>query len=124
MSLPRKREPLGPRLIRSMEEGLKALRENRPLPTTIIIQPPSAVPFERDRIIRLRQNLKWSQSFMALWLNVSYKTVQSWEQGTRKPSGAALRLLQLFEQPTMMEYLTTKSSRSGEKNKRSRSPIE
>ena len=31
-------------------------------------------------------------------LNVSTKTVQSWEHGTRKPSQAALRLIQVFGQ--------------------------
>ena len=31
-------------------------------------------------------------------LNVSPKTVQSWEHGTRRPSQAALRLIQLLEQ--------------------------
>jgi hypothetical protein len=31
-------------------------------------------------------------------LNVSIKTSQSWEQGTRKPSQAALRLIQVFRQ--------------------------
>jgi hypothetical protein len=31
-------------------------------------------------------------------LNVSTKTVQSWEQGQRRPSQAALRLIQVFRQ--------------------------
>ena len=37
-----------------------------------------------------------SQAVFARLLNVSTKTVQSWEQGTRKPSRAALRLIQIF----------------------------
>jgi hypothetical protein len=44
-----------------------------------------------------------SQGVFARLLNVSVKTVQSWEQGERKPSHAALRLLQvLAEQPEMV----------------------
>jgi putative transcriptional regulator len=39
-----------------------------------------------------------SQSVFAQVLNVSTKTVQSWEQGQRKPSQAALRLIQVFRQ--------------------------
>jgi putative transcriptional regulator len=39
-----------------------------------------------------------SQAMFARLLNVSPKTVQSWEHGTRKPSQAALRLIQVFEQ--------------------------
>lgn len=30
---------------------------------------------------------------------VSVKTLQSWEQGARKPSRATMRLLQVFDQP-------------------------
>jgi putative transcriptional regulator len=44
-----------------------------------------------------------SQAVFARVLNVSTKTVQSWEQGERKPSHAALRMLQLFrERPTFV----------------------
>jgi putative transcriptional regulator len=39
-----------------------------------------------------------SQAVFARMLNVSTKTVQSWEQGVRKPSQAALRLIQVFRQ--------------------------
>jgi transcriptional regulator with XRE-family HTH domain len=39
-----------------------------------------------------------SQSAFARLLNVSTKTVQSWEQGTRKPSQATLRLIQVLGQ--------------------------
>jgi putative transcriptional regulator len=39
-----------------------------------------------------------SQAVFAGVLNVSTKTVQSWEQGTRTPSQAALRLIQVFRQ--------------------------
>ena len=38
-----------------------------------------------------------SQAMFARLLNVSPKTVQSWEHGIRKPSQAALRLIQVFE---------------------------
>jgi transcriptional regulator with XRE-family HTH domain len=39
-----------------------------------------------------------SQAVFAQLLNVSTKTVQSWEQGSRKPSQASLRLIQILEQ--------------------------
>ena len=39
-----------------------------------------------------------SQAFFAHLLNVSTKTIQSWEQGQRRPSQAALRLIQVFRQ--------------------------
>ena len=39
-----------------------------------------------------------SQAVFARLLNVSTKTVQSWEQGVRTPSHASRRLLQIYSQ--------------------------
>lgn len=44
-------------------------------------------------IRRIRQALKASQPLFALYLNVSTNAVRSWEQGTRRPRQAALKLL-------------------------------
>ena len=44
-------------------------------------------------IRRIRQALKASQPLFATYLNVSTNTVRSWEQGTRRPRQAALKLL-------------------------------
>jgi transcriptional regulator with XRE-family HTH domain len=52
-------------------------------------------------VLRLRQQCKMSQAVFAQMLNVSTKSVQSWGQGERRPSQAALRLLQVLEaEPT------------------------
>ena len=46
-------------------------------------------------------------------LNVSTKSVQSWEQGQRKPSQAALRLIQVFRQdPSGLLELVGMSARN------------
>ena len=46
-------------------------------------------------------------------LDVSTKTVQSWEQGQRKPSQAALRLIQVFRQnPSGLLELVGMSTRN------------
>lgn len=48
----------------------------------------------RARDIRhIRQSLKATQVVFATYLNVSPNTVRSWEQGTRRPQGADLKLL-------------------------------
>jgi putative transcriptional regulator len=39
-----------------------------------------------------------SQAVFAATLNVSKRTVQSWEQGRRVPSDVALRMLQVVDQ--------------------------
>ena len=50
----------------------------------------------RPRGIReIRQLLNASQVLFARFLNVSKKTVRSWEQGTRRPRGADLKLLSI-----------------------------
>jgi putative transcriptional regulator len=57
------------------------------------------VPKQRSKaqIAKLRHDMQCSQSAFAKLLNVSIKTVQAWEQGTRKPSDAALKLLAVAE---------------------------
>jgi putative transcriptional regulator len=44
-------------------------------------------------IRRIREALKASQPLFATYLNVSTNAVRSWEQGTRRPRQAALKLL-------------------------------
>jgi putative transcriptional regulator len=43
----------------------------------------------------IRRRLHASQVRFAHFLSVSHKAVQSWEQGSRKPRSAALRLLSI-----------------------------
>jgi putative transcriptional regulator len=48
-------------------------------------------------IKRLRLREKISQAVFARYLNTSVSTVQKWEIGEKKPSGPALKLLDLVE---------------------------
>ena len=41
----------------------------------------------------IRRSLNASQVLFATFLNVSPNTIRSWEQGTRRPQGADLKLL-------------------------------
>ena len=50
-----------------------------------------------------RESTGMSQAVFARLLNVSPKTIQSWEQGQRVPSQAAQRMLHVFqERPEMV----------------------
>ena len=49
-------------------------------------------------IQNLRKRAKISQAVFAAYLNTSVSTVQKWEIGEKKPSGIALKLLNLIEQ--------------------------
>ncbi len=43
----------------------------------------------------IRRSLNASQVLFATFLNVSPNTIRSWEQGTRRPHGADLKLLSI-----------------------------
>jgi putative transcriptional regulator len=48
-------------------------------------------------IKQLRETNKVSQPVFARYLNTSESTVEKWESGAKKPSGAALKLLSIVQ---------------------------
>jgi putative transcriptional regulator len=90
-----KRKPLFQRLKSALEEGIQFARGTVELRITAIPSPPPE--FTAEDVIQLRRRFNFSQRVFARTLNVSTKTVQGWEQGSRRPSQAALRLLQLLD---------------------------
>lgn len=58
-----------------------------------------APEYTAEDVKRIREQRNMSQGKFAFLLNVSMKTVQSWEQGKRKPSHSSARLLQIIETP-------------------------
>jgi DNA-binding transcriptional regulator YiaG len=48
-------------------------------------------------IRKARENFEMSQSQMAVFLNVSVRTLQNWEQGRRGPTGPAQTLLRIMQ---------------------------
>lgn len=59
---------------------------------------PPVKPFSPLEIKMMRLKEKLSQPIFALLLNTSVSTVKQWEQGDKKPSGIALKLLNLVAQ--------------------------
>ena len=59
---------------------------------------PEVKPYAPQSIARLRKKLKLSQAALARFINISVYTVQKWEQGTKKPSGPALKLLHIIDE--------------------------
>ena len=53
--------------------------------------------YKAKDIKKIRKRGNYSQGVFAKILNVSIKTVQSWESGERAPSHAALRLLEIVD---------------------------
>jgi putative transcriptional regulator len=52
---------------------------------------------EPERIKRIRESQRVSQPVFARYLNTSESTVEKWEAGAKKPSGMALKLLDIVE---------------------------
>ena len=56
-----------------------------------------ATPLQPDEIKAIREAQHVSQPVFARYLNTSESTVEKWETGAKKPSGAALKLLSLVQ---------------------------
>jgi putative transcriptional regulator len=90
------RLPVADQIRKGLEEAILHAKGEITLKTTILELPDRPPEIDAAAIAKLRQESGLSQDVFARVLNVSIKTVQSWEQGTRKPSHAALRLIQVF----------------------------
>jgi putative transcriptional regulator len=88
----KKRVKIYKQLKESLEDALAYERgEQVNLRVTEIPVPPKKITPREIR--QIRDALKASQTLFALYLNVSPNAVKSWEQGTRRPQHAALKLL-------------------------------
>jgi putative transcriptional regulator len=82
----------------SIKAGLSEAIEHaegkrKDLRTTTLPRPPEQLTAKEIADVRAQLNV--SQAVFARYLNISPKTVQSWEQGHGKPNGASLKLLSL-----------------------------
>src|SRR5262245_54375211 len=100
MKSPKDRKPLFERLKTGMEEAIRHSRGEVALKTTVVEIPYPPPEIHPEELTRLRIDNGMSQEVFARILNVSIGTVRSWENGTRRPSRAALRLIQVFRQKT------------------------
>ena len=91
-----KRKPLAERLKGGLSEAVQFAKGELTLRTVEVPAPPPKVAAKE--VTSLRAKTGMSQAVFAGVLNVSTKTVQSWEQGQREPSHAALRMLQVFRE--------------------------
>jgi putative transcriptional regulator len=79
-------------------EEIIAYKEGKlDLRTTIIEVPEPPAEYKAKDIKKIREKSHYSQGYFAKVLNVSVKTVRSWESGQRVPSHATLRLLEIVD---------------------------
>jgi putative transcriptional regulator len=98
MNLPQNRKPLFEQIKTGLEEAIRHAKGEITLKTTVVELPDPPPEIGAEQLTSLRLGSRLSQAVFARVLNVSTKTVQSWEHGTRRPSQAALRLIQVFGQ--------------------------
>jgi DNA-binding transcriptional regulator YiaG len=95
------RKPLFERLKSALKEGIEFAQGAVDLRVAAMPAPPPEL--NARQITQLRRRFNLSQHAFARTLNVATKTIQSWEQVNRRPSQAALRLLQFFaERPELV----------------------
>jgi putative transcriptional regulator len=58
--------------------------------------PPPVRPFSAGEIKQLRESLMFSQPVFAYHLHTTPSTIRKWEQGDTRPSGPALKLLNII----------------------------
>jgi putative transcriptional regulator len=84
-----------------LKEGLsdiiKHQKGRKKLKSRTVQVPEPAMQYSAKDVKRIRESLHYPQSLFAKFLNVSIKTVQSWESGRRVPNHAALRLLEVVD---------------------------
>ncbi len=89
------------RLFDDLKDGLNEMiaykKGKITLRSEVIEVPEPPLAYKPKHIKKIREKGPYSQSIFAKVLNVSVKTVQSWESGERMPSHAALRLLECVD---------------------------
>ena len=89
------------KLIESLRGDLAALEKAGAISKVTMRQfdaicPPPVREFSAADIKRLRERLKFSQPVFAHLLHTTASTVRKWEQGDTRPTGPALKLLNVI----------------------------
>jgi len=58
---------------------------------------PDIQEYSPEKIVSIRKKFRLSQAALASIFNISPSTVQKWEQGNKKPTGASRKLLDIME---------------------------
>lgn len=70
-------------------------KEKLTLRTATMPLPPPVKPLTPSQVRAIRRKLNVSQPVFAAMMNIPTVTAASWERGRRRPTGAALRLLDI-----------------------------
>jgi len=93
-------------LLDGLQDALDFEKGRKKLITKKRKLPKPAPEFNQRSIKKLRKDFNLTQKDFARALNVEVSTIRSWEQGTRKPTKASNRLLQIFKlSPEILDAL-------------------
>ena len=84
-------------LKKGLEDAIEFEKGKKILKTHLVELPEPPKEYSAKDIQKIREKGNYSQSVFALILNVSIRTVQSWEIGARNPTHSALRLLEIID---------------------------
>lgn len=102
------------KLFKGLKQGLEEVLEYTEgkitLKSEFIEIPEPPIEYKAEDIKRIREERHYSQGIFARILNVSIRTVQSWEAGIRSPSHAALRLLEIIDKGFYKPQIYRKSA--------------
>ncbi len=88
---------LGQNLIEGLNDVIECEKGKRKLRISLMELPEPAPSWNKKQISNIRIKIfEMSQPVFAALLDVSPSTIKAWEQGLKRPSGAASRLLQII----------------------------
>lgn len=115
----KKKRNIGDEIIDGLTDAIAHAQGKITLKTTTLEIPDLPPDMSKVEISRIRKKvLNMSQGAFAAYLGVSPAVVQSWEQGQKKPSGAARRLLQVAATDPKALLRAASSKDAGSKKKR------
>lgn len=76
---------------------------------------PKVKDYSPAEIKRIRTKTRLSQPAFAACINASPSTVKAWEQGEKRPQGAALKLLEVVERVGVMVLIGGSAERAAQK---------
>jgi putative transcriptional regulator len=82
---------------KGLEDAIAFEKGEKILKTHLVDLPEPPKEYTAKDIRKIREKGCYSQSVFAMILNVSIRTVQSWEIGARNPTHSALRLLEIID---------------------------
>ncbi|MCD4743097.1 MAG: helix-turn-helix domain-containing protein [Desulfobacteraceae bacterium] len=66
---------------------------------------PEVQEYTPEKIVFIRNKFRLSQAALASIFNISPSTVQKWEQGNKKPTGASKKLLDIIERKGIEAFI-------------------